>query len=116
MIQLLTAYSLSGPAGIRASWVMLVVSCAVRFGYLHPSESLAWVGSWWMIALAAVGSVVDFIGDKIPALDHALHALHMVLAPLAGGLAAMTGYHGDPTTGIVLGVLGGGNALLLHTA
>ena len=72
MIQLLTAYALSGPAGIRSSWVMLVISCAVRFGYLHPPESLAWVGSWWMIAIAFVGSIIDFIGDKIPALDHAL--------------------------------------------
>lgn len=113
---LLTAYSLSGAAGIRMSWVMLVVACSVHFGYLHPAPSLAWVGSWWVILLASGASIVDFFGDKIPVLDHALHGVHVVLAPIVGAIAAMSAYQGDPVVGAILGVVGGGNALALHAA
>lgn len=113
---LLTAYSLSGAAGIRMSWVMLVVACSVHFGYLHPSPSLAWVGSWWVIVVASIASIVDFFGDKVPVLDHALHGVHVVLAPIVGAIAAMSAYPGDPVAGAILGVAGGGNALALHAA
>ena len=116
MAALFTAYSLSGAAGIRNSWVMLVVAWSVHFGYLHPPASLEWVGSWWLILLAVAGSIVEFFGDKVPALDHALHALHMGLAPLVGALAAMSGYQGDGAVEVILGVLGGANALVIHSA
>jgi hypothetical protein len=87
-----------------------------HIGTLTPPPSLDWVGSWWFIALALVASVVDFFGDKIPVLDHALHSFHVALAPAAGAIAAMTGYHGDPLTTVIVGVLGGGQALALHSA
>jgi hypothetical protein len=112
----LLAYSLSGAAGLRSSWAILVVAIAVSTGYLHPDPALAWLGSGWVIALALVAAIVEFWGDKIPVLDHALHAVHFVLAPVAGALAAMSGYHGDPTVDVLLAVLGGGNALFVHSA
>jgi hypothetical protein len=115
MDALFLAYSLSGAAGIRASWVMLVVAWSVHFGYLHPASSLTWVGSWWIIAMAFVASLVDLVGDKVPILDHALQTVHLVLAPVVGGIAAMSGYSGDPVFSVLLGVLGGGNAFFLHS-
>jgi hypothetical protein len=42
--------------------------------------------------------------------------LHFILAPIAGAIAAASGYHGDATTNILLAVLGGGNALFIHSA
>ncbi len=38
--------------------------------------------------IAAVG-VVDFIGDKVPAVDHVLHAIGLVVAPVAGAFLAL---------------------------
>jgi hypothetical protein len=38
--------------------------------------------------IAAVG-VVDFIGDKVPAIDHVLHLAGLVVAPLAGAFLAL---------------------------
>lgn len=116
MQSLFLAYSLSGAAGVRSSWVMLVISILVRVEYIHPGVSLAWMGSGWVIALSLVASIVDFIGDKVPVLDHLLHFVHIGLAPVVGALSAMTGYHGDPTAMLILGVLGSGNALALHSA
>jgi Domain of unknown function (DUF4126) len=115
MQPLFTAYSLSGAAGVRSSWVMFVVACAVHLGYLSPPPSLEWLGSWWLILLAGTASLIDFAGDKIPVLDHGLHGIHFILAPLVGGLSAASGYHGDPVLSVILGVAGGANALFLHT-
>jgi hypothetical protein len=38
-------------------------------------------------AIAAVG-MIDFIGDKVPAVDHVLHAIGLVVAPVAGAVLA----------------------------
>lgn len=116
MEPLLLAYSLSGAAGLRSALVVLVVAVSAHFGYLHPNPDLAWIGSWGLIAFACVATVVEFFGDKIPFLDHALHGLHFVLAPVAGAIAATSGYNGEPAVDVVLGVLGAGNALLVHSA
>lgn len=111
----LLAYSLSGAAGVRSALVLFAVGLSVHFGRLHPDPALAWVGSWWVIALAGGAAILDFLGDKIPALDHALHAVHMVLAPAIGAISAASGYRGDATTGLAIAALGAGNALLVHT-
>jgi hypothetical protein len=116
MEALLLTYSLSGAAGIRSSLAMLAVSIGVHSGYLHPDPSMAWVGSWWLITLSLAGSLVEFCGDKVPVLDHGLHVIHLALAPLVGGIIGMTGHQGDPALDVMLGILGGGNALLLHSA
>jgi hypothetical protein len=116
MEALFVTYSLSGVAGIRASKVMLAVALAVHFGYLHPNDAYDWVGSWGMILLALAGTIVDFFGDKVPVLDHALHGLHAFLTPIAGFLAMASGYHGDPLVGAILGCIGGGNAFVVHSA
>jgi|HubBroStandDraft_1064217.scaffolds.fasta_scaffold269963_1 hypothetical protein len=109
------AYSMSGAAGIRSSFAVLAVACAVNMGYLHPPDSLMWVGSGWVVFLTAVATIVDFFGDKVPVLDHGLHALHLLLAPVAGGIAGMSGVHDAPLLSLILGVLGAGNALFIHS-
>ena len=38
--------------------------------------------------IAAVG-VVDFVGDKVPAVDHILHVVGLVVAPLSGAFLAL---------------------------
>jgi hypothetical protein len=38
--------------------------------------------------IAALG-VVDFVGDKVPAVDHVLHLVGLVVAPLAGAFLAL---------------------------
>jgi hypothetical protein len=95
---------------------MFIVACSVHSGYLSPPDRLAWTGSWWLILLSGVASLVDFFGDKVPVLDHALHAFHTLLAPVVGAVSAASGSHGDPAIAVLLAVGGAGNALFLHTA
>jgi hypothetical protein len=113
---LFMAYSLSGAAGIRSALTMLIVSIGVSAGYFHPDPSLAWVGSPWFMLLAFTATIVEFFGDKVPALDHALHLLHVALAPIAGALAAGAGDNGEQGLGLVLAAVGGANAFFVHSA
>jgi hypothetical protein len=117
MNALTLSYALSGAAGLRGPLTLLAVSIAVHTGHLHPAASLAWVGSAWVIGLAALFTVLDFIGDKIPGVDHALHAVHTVLAPVIGAVAAVSAQGDSGTSPEVLTLLAGGaNAFLVHAA
>lgn len=44
--------------------------------------------TWVLVVLAGMG-VADFVADKIPAIDHVLHAGGVVIAPIAGTVAAL---------------------------
>jgi hypothetical protein len=117
MNALMLSYALSGAAGLRAPLTLLALSIAVHTGHLHPGPALAWVGSGWVMGLAALASLIDFAADKIPGVDHAMHAVHTVLAPIIGALAALGGQQGaDQSAATVIALLGAGNALLVHGA
>jgi hypothetical protein len=108
------AYSLSSVAGLRAALTILAVSIAVHAHAFAPPPALAWLGSDTTLYIVAALAIADFAGDKIPIVDHALHAIHTVLAPAAGGIAAASL---DPTGGTsagVVGLIGAANALGIH--
>ena len=85
-----TALGLATAAGLNA-WVPLLAT-----GML--ARWTGWIdldGSWdvleqtpVLLGLGAVASA-DFVGDKIPAVDHVLHAAGTVIAPATGALAGL---------------------------
>jgi hypothetical protein len=98
------AFGLSGAAGLNAWIPLLAAGIADRLGVIHlpdPYDNLASTPA--LIALSVV-FVVDFVGDKIPALDHILHMAGVVIHPLAGAIlfAAQTGVAGDLDPGVAL--------------
>ncbi len=111
------AYALSTSAGLRGILTLAVVSVAVHLGLLHPPRSFAWLGSDTVtLALCAV-ALVEVLGDKVPLLDHAFHALQTVLKPMAaavlvGGVVQTQ----DPADLYGLMALGALNALGVHAA
>lgn len=112
VIGLMTAFGLSAAAGLNAYLPLLVVGGLDRWTDLltldAPYDTLAEPGV--MVAIAAV-ALVDFVGDKIPAIDSVLHAIGVVVAPVAGALVALaaTGNDAvDPAFAIVLGVAAAG--------
>ena len=112
--ELALAYSLSSIAGLRASLTILAVTIAVHMHAFAPPRSLGWLASDDVLWIAGVLAVADFFGDKVPVIDHVLHAVHAVLAPVAGGVAAASL---DPTGGTgagVVAILGAANALGVH--
>jgi hypothetical protein len=109
----LAAFGLSGAAGLNP-WLPLFASALLhRLDVVElgaPFDELSSTG--WLIALGVL-MALDFVGDKIPAVDHALHAVGTVIAP-ASGAALFVGQTGVETdvpsvVAIVLGALTAGS-------
>jgi hypothetical protein len=112
---LLAAFGLSGAAGLNA-WLPLfagallarldVVELAAPFDDLTSTPALVLLGGF---------TAADFVGDKIPVVDHALHAAGAVVAPASGAIlfTGQTGLETElPTLAAVL--LGGVTAGSIH--
>jgi hypothetical protein len=109
------AYVLSSTAGIRVFVTLLAVSLAMHWGLLPASHQFAWLASDGALAMLVVAAILEVLGDKIPLVDHGLHTIHTIAKPLAGAMiaGAVVAPDNDPSS-ILLGVLGGANALAIH--
>ncbi len=80
-----------------------------------PAHQFAWLASDGTLTVLVVASILEVLGDKIPLVDHGLQALHTLAKPLAGAVIAgsIVLPANDPSV-VLLGVLGGANALAIH--
>jgi hypothetical protein len=111
------AVALAACAGLRAWLPLLLAGGLARAGMLDLGESFRFISSNKALALFAVATVVEVLGDKIPAVDHALDALSTVLRPAAGAVlaASVFGRILDPLQAVALGVaVGAPTALVPH--
>jgi hypothetical protein len=111
------AIALAACAGLRAWLPLLLAGGLARGGMLDLGESFRFLSSNKALALFAVATVVEILGDKIPAVDHALDALSTVLRPAAGAVlaASVFGRILDPLQAVALGVaVGAPTALVPH--
>jgi uncharacterized membrane protein len=111
-----TALALSNAVGLRPFLTLALTSLAVYLHWLHPSATYAWMGERNVCIVLGVLAVLEFLGDKIPAVDHALHAVHFATKPIAsvlvsGGALASS----DPNAAAWATMAGGAlNALGIH--
>ena len=113
------AIALAATAGIRAWLPLLLAGLLMRGGFLELGASFAFLASTRALVVLAVASVLEILGDKIPAVDHALDTLGTPLKLAAGALlaAAAFGTVSDPLTATLLGVaVGAPTALVPHAA
>lgn len=111
--------ALAACAGLRAWLPMLAVGISVRFGVLPLGESFRFLGSNTSLAVFLIATVIELIGDKIPAVDHALDALSTLLKPAAGMLlaASVLWTVEDPVVAMALGLMvGAPSAFFPHAA
>jgi hypothetical protein len=90
-----------------------------RQGWLDLGPSFQFLSSDKALIVFAVASVVELVGDKIPAVDHALDVIGTPLRPAVGALlaASVLGFVTDPLTATVLGLaVGAPAALVPHAA
>lgn len=110
---------LAACAGLRAWLPLLLAGALGRGGFIALGPAFGFISSNRALALFAVATVVEIVGDKIPAVDHALDALSTVLRPAAGSLlaASVMWRVSDPLTALALGVaVGAPSALVPHAA
>jgi hypothetical protein len=84
--QFATAYALSTSIGIRPFLTLAFASVAMHLGYLHPSLPFAYLGSDGATITLAILAIVEFVGEKIPVVDHTLHLLHFASKPIAAAV------------------------------
>jgi hypothetical protein len=113
----LAAFGLSGAAGLNA-WLPLFVSALLdRVGVVDFAGPIDDFSSTAGLVVLGALTALDFVGDKVPVVDHALHLIGGVVAPLSGALLFI-GPTGDETSlpSIVALVLGALVAGSIHTA
>jgi hypothetical protein len=116
--QLAMGFALAATVGLRAFLPLLAAGLLARFGYVDLGHSFEWMAK--TPALIVFGSAVVFevLADKVPGLDHALHAVETFVKPVAGTLVAASLFTNlDPMMAVILGLIGGGTiAGMVHVA
>lgn len=112
---LLSSLGLSGAAGLNAYIPLLVVGALNHFGLMHLAQPYDLISNPWVMLVVAVFGLLDFVGDKIPGVDHALHIFGGLVNTVAGAIlfASQTGVADVPPAlklGLGLVVAGGVHA------
>ena len=86
-----------------------------HFNLVHLPGELGVLSNWWVIGVAAGMFVVEFIADKIPAVDSVWDVVHTFIRVPAGAVMAAAAFsHADPVVRIIALLVGGGVALSSH--
>jgi Domain of unknown function (DUF4126) len=111
----LAAFGLSGAAGLNAWIPLLAAGLLDRAGQLQLTEPYDVIATTPGLIVLGVLFVLDFVGDKVPAIDSLLHAIGSVVHPASGAIvfAAPTEAPTDIPS-IVLFALGATVAGSLH--
>ena len=102
-------------SGLRLYASMLTLGLLQHFGFAQMPGDLRILGEWWVIAVAGLLFLVEFVADKIPAVDSAWDAVHTFIRVPAGAVLAAAAFgHFDNRVRLLAFLLGGGIALTSH--
>lgn len=112
------AASTSLLAGWRLYLVTLVTGIAMKFGWIALPEhlhALDVLANNWVLAIAAVGTFMEFFADKVAYVDTIWDGIHSIIRPLGGALLSLAIVDSaDPTWQVASFLLGGGAAFVAH--
>jgi hypothetical protein len=74
-------------SGISVYGVVALVGAAGRFEWI---DAPSFVQQWWVIAVAGVMFLVEFVVDKIAFIDSTWDAVHTLIRPAVGGYLMST--------------------------
>ena len=114
------ALSLACLAGIDLYLTVFATGLAIHLHWitLSPSyQSLEVLGQPWVIIIAGILYLLEFLADKVPWIDSAWDAVHTIIRPIGGALLALQvlGHH-SPIVDVLIILLGGSASLVTHTA
>jgi hypothetical protein len=89
LLGIFTAFGLSASAGLNAYIPLLVIALMTRFTNLitlnSPWDALT---SWWIIGLLVILSLIEFLVDKFPVINHINDVIiQSFVRPTAGAIA-----------------------------
>lgn len=113
MESLALVFSSGWASGINAYLVVLVLGVADRVNNFSQIPDV--LTRWDVLTVAGFLYAMEFIADKIPYIDSSWDAISTAIRPTAGAVIGVL-LAGDASTldQAVLGVVGGGTALLSH--
>jgi hypothetical protein len=104
-------------SGINLYATVFMLGLMQRFNLAHLPGDMSYVAHTWVLVLSGVLFAVQFIADKIPAVDSAWDMVHTFIRVPAGAILAATAFaHFDPSVRLAAMLLGGGIALSSHSA
>ncbi|MBU1385519.1 MAG: DUF4126 domain-containing protein [Alphaproteobacteria bacterium] len=115
----LLGLGLASATGLRTFLPLLMLALAARFEVfgVRLIDQMDWLVSWPAIAALGVATMAEFLGDKVPAIDHGLNAVGYVTRPVAGAIAAGSVFWAvDPAMAAVAGLIVGAPAALAFNA
>ncbi len=117
LVQLMMGVGLAASAGFRAFLPTLAVGLLARTGFLELNSSVEFLTRTDVLAVLAVATLVEFLGDKIVVVDNVLDTVGTVVRPAAGTLLASSVLLGlDPFMAAMLGLAtGGATSLAVHS-
>ena len=102
-------------SGINLYATVAVLGLLHHFHLARLPGQLGVLGEWWIIGLAAALYCIEFVADKIPAVDSAWDVVHtFIRVPAGAALASAAFSNADMSVRIVALLLGGGIALTSH--
>jgi uncharacterized protein DUF4126 len=102
-------------SGINLYATVLTLGLLGRFAGLELPGDLGVVTDWWVIGVAGLLYVVEFVADKVPVVDSVWDVVHTFIRVPAGAVvsAAALGSF-SPKVQIIALLVGGGLALSSH--
>ncbi|HYN52308.1 MAG TPA: DUF4126 domain-containing protein [Thermoleophilaceae bacterium] len=112
-MDVLTGLGLSGAAGLNAWLPAFAGALLTRLGVVELGEPFNELSKTPALVVLGVLTVADFVGDKIPAVDHVLHSAGTVIAPISGTIL----FTGETDASLIVSLLAGGStAGAVHAA
>lgn len=110
-----TAMGSAWLSGINLYATVVTLGLLQRFNLVKMPGDLNILGNWWVIGLAGAMYLIEFVADKIPAVDSAWDAIHTFIRVPAGAILAATAFADfDPGIKWAAMIIGGGIALGSH--
>jgi len=104
-------------SGINLYATVLTLGLLQRFHLASLPGDLGYLAHTWILSIAGALFAVQFIADKIPAVDSVWDVIHTFIRIPAGAIMAAAAFaHLDPGVRIAALLVGGGIALSSHSA
>jgi uncharacterized membrane protein len=98
-VELLTGAGLATAAGLNAYIPLLVIGLLGRYtSLIELPKTWAWLENGWVIVILIVLLAIEFVADKIPAIDSVNDVVQTLVRPTAGGLAFAAGSGSETVT------------------
>jgi len=99
VLELLTGTGLAASAGLNAYIPLLALGVLARYTNLITLPAgWQWLENGWVLAILLVLLAVEFVADKVPALDTINDTVQTFIRPTAGGLAFGAGASSETMT------------------